>query len=109
MKKQGPMTVLTAQLGLKLINQTPTELLEGLADIKKRYPNHSGKTVIRASEDIKKDAEELFNRAGSLVWPDLDKTTEFPTWLWNPSDTVSELSEHYPRHLQYSNYTDRAM
>jgi hypothetical protein len=109
MTNTWPMRELSAQLGLKLNNLTPTELLEGLANINTRYPDHSGIPVIRESEDIKKDAEELFERIGSIVWPDLDDKTEFPTWLLNPSDKASEPSKHYTRHLQYSNPADRAM
>jgi hypothetical protein len=115
MKNSRPMRVLTAQLGLKLSNRTKrttpalAKLLDGLTEINTRYSDHKGIRVIRASEDIKKEAEELFDRIGSLVWPDLDEKIRFPTWLLNPTDKVSKLSKHYPRNLQYSNHADRAM
>jgi hypothetical protein len=109
------MRILTAQLGLKLSKRTPkttpvlATLLDGLTDICIQYPDHKSIKVIRESEEIEAKAEELFDRIGSRVWPDLDKKTKFPTWLLNPSYKVSKLAEHYPRHLQYSNHADRAM
>jgi hypothetical protein len=115
MKTKTPMRILTAQLGLKPSKRTSkttpvlATLLDGLTEIYLQYPDHKSIRVIRESEGIKTKAEELFDRIGSTVWPDLDKNTKFPTWLLNPYHKVSKLAEHYPRHLQYSNHADRAM
>jgi hypothetical protein len=112
MNVENSMTKLRARLGLKHLPKKPTpgtpqvigELLTGLTGINRRHSKNKTNKVIRASEGIRKDADELFNQLGSKLWPDSDGRVDFPTWLLDSSDQLSDSHRLY-----YSNRDDRAM
>jgi len=100
---------LKAQLGLeipKTYSKTdPPEiirLLEGFTGINKRYADHNPQQI-RASEPIRNDASELFERLGPTLWPDLEKEAGLPSWLSCPP---SDSKEQCQGRRYYSNSTD---
>ncbi|GAB7323903.1 hypothetical protein MBLNU13_g07331t1 [Cladosporium sp. NU13] len=88
------------------------DLFNGINNIKETY-----KTIIRSeiysSEDVRRDAEELFKQLGPKLWPDYVRTNSHPpAWLFypgKPRTDESPLRELYPRPLFFSNQKDRSI
>ncbi|KAK5128325.1 hypothetical protein LTR85_002992 [Meristemomyces frigidus] len=74
--------------------------------VKKITPVFGAKnqTEIRASEELRVEAERLFKDVGPELWPD----AEHDRSAWLTDAAQNDLNGHYPRDLYYSNDEDQA-
>ena len=103
------ITKVKAQLGLNFPKkssgagpQVITELLTGFTEINKHYTGLKPPQV-HASEHIRKEASELFEKLGQGLWPNPDTQAGLPSWLTYPSGDSDK--QHQSRRY-YSNITD---
>ena len=101
---------LKAQLGLSFPKKSSgtcpeviTDLLKGFTEINKNYAGLKPPQV-HTSEHIRNKANELFEKSGPGLWPDLDEQAGLPSWLSYPS---GDSDEQQQSRRYYSNITDR--
>jgi hypothetical protein len=84
------------------------KLLEGIETLNDEHAS-LGITEIRKSQQIKREAEKLFNHLGPALWP---ADGPLPTWLLQPEQLAIDNDPRlnlYPKRLVYSRLEDRRM